>query len=228
LWHHYAATYDGANGRLYVDGVLAATTGAAAAPTAAVDRIDIAEHTEANAFTDDLRFHDEALTAPAIVTLMNTPVTASAGSVTGVGVADLGSLTGTASGTRSTFGAVVAPLGALTATASGVRTAVGTAVANLGGLVGTAIGVRSTVGTGVANLGALAATAIGAPTPPSAAVAPLGTLVATAVAARTTFGTAFANLGALTATAVVPNPLPDGRIRISGREPLTRVSGREP
>lgn len=228
LWHHYAATYDGSVGRLYVDAVLVATTGAAPAPTAAVNRIDIAEHTLNNAFTDDLRFHDEALNQATISTLKDTPVVASAGNVTGTGDAGLGSLVGTASGTRSTFGTAVAPLDALTATANGTRTAVGTAVADLGALASNATGVRSTFGTTVAALGTLAATATGASTPPNVAAAALGSLTATAVATRTAFGVAVANLGALVATAIVPNPVPIGRIRISGREPLTRVSGREP
>lgn len=76
LWHHYAATYDGTVGRLYVDATLVATTATSAAPTAAVDRIDMLEHTQADTFTDDLRFHDEALTQPQIAALMATPVTA--------------------------------------------------------------------------------------------------------------------------------------------------------
>jgi hypothetical protein len=206
-WHHYAATYDGAAVQLYVDGVLRSSTAHVGGLYATADRINIMEPTDTGTTMDDFRIHDEALDATAITTLMNTPVTASAVTVTGTGDAGLGSLTGTASGTRTTFGAAVAPLGALTASASGTRTVTGTATANLGGLTSVATGTRTAIGTAVANL---------------------GVLLATAVATRTTFGTALANLGALVATAIVPNPAPTGRIRISGREPSRRVSGREP
>lgn len=183
-----------------------------------------------------------------------TPTTTEAGpplatTVTGTGAANLGALSGSASGTRSTSGAASAPLdaltatatgtrtvtaaavanlGALTASASGVRATEGSAVADLGALIGAATGSRSTTGTGAAPLGQLVATATGATTLPSVAVANLGALTATATATRTVGGVALASLGALVAVAVVPNPLPTGRIRVSGREPLRAASGREP
>lgn len=75
-WHHYAATYDGSVGRLYVDGTLSATTATVAAPLAAVDVIDMAEWTQNNTFLDDLRFYDTALDQATIATLRDTPVTA--------------------------------------------------------------------------------------------------------------------------------------------------------
>lgn len=79
LWHHYAGTYDGANGRLYIDGVLVGTTGTATAPLAGVDRIDMMEFSLDDAFVDDLRFYDETLDQATIESLMNTPVVADAG-----------------------------------------------------------------------------------------------------------------------------------------------------
>lgn len=77
-WHHYAGTYDGTVGRVYVDGVLQGTTDPAPAPLAQVDHIDMMEFTLSNAFRDDLRFFDDALDATAITTWMNTPVTETA------------------------------------------------------------------------------------------------------------------------------------------------------
>lgn len=77
--HHYAATYDGVNGRLYLDGNLVATTAIALSPTTTVDRVDIAEHSLSNFYMDDLRFFGIALDQAEIQTLMNTPVTAETG-----------------------------------------------------------------------------------------------------------------------------------------------------
>jgi hypothetical protein len=75
--HHYAGTYDGVNGRLYIDATLVGTTAIALSPTSTVDRIDCAEHSLNEFYMDDLRFFDGvALGQPAIATLMNTPVTA--------------------------------------------------------------------------------------------------------------------------------------------------------
>jgi Concanavalin A-like lectin/glucanases superfamily len=75
-WHHYAATYDGTNGRFYVDGVLVGTTATASSP-AAIDRIDIAEHTLTNFAMDDVRILDEVLSQPAIAAAKDTPVSSS-------------------------------------------------------------------------------------------------------------------------------------------------------
>lgn len=75
--HHYAGTYDGTNGRLYIDANLVGTTGIALSPTSTVDRIDCAEHSLNEFYMDDLRLYDGvALDQPTIQTLMNTPVTA--------------------------------------------------------------------------------------------------------------------------------------------------------
>lgn len=142
-WHHYAATYDGTVGRLYVDATLAATTASATAPTAAVDRIDIAEHTLGNAFTDDLRFHDEALDQATITTLMNTPVDVIADTTLGTATGAGGGV-GTATGTREVV-AVLAGSGGGSGTATGVREVVGVASGSGGGegiiLVASAVSV---------------------------------------------------------------------------------------
>ena len=72
-WHHYAGTFDGNVGRVYLDGVLAGTTAAVSSPVT-IDRIDIAEH-GTNSFTmDDIRIFDIDLTQEEIETYMNTPV----------------------------------------------------------------------------------------------------------------------------------------------------------
>lgn len=80
--HHYAGTYDGANGRLYLDGNLVATTAVALAPTLSVDRIDLAEHSLNNFYMDDLRFYDVALSQSEISALKDIPVTADTGAGT--------------------------------------------------------------------------------------------------------------------------------------------------
>lgn len=87
LYHHYAATYDGTVGKLYVDGVLVGTTATATAPTAAVNRIDCMEHTvnpPTGAYMDDMRFWTSALDVTEINTWMNTPVTDAPAGITGV------------------------------------------------------------------------------------------------------------------------------------------------
>lgn len=75
-WHHYAATYDGATVRLYLDGVEVSSGALAGGLYATADRVDVAEWSTAATFMDDLRIYDEALDQPTIATLMDTPVTA--------------------------------------------------------------------------------------------------------------------------------------------------------
>jgi hypothetical protein len=70
-WVHYAGTYDGNVGRFYIDGALIGTTSSVPSP-AAIDRIDIAEHTVANFAMDDVRVYDEALDEATINLLMAT------------------------------------------------------------------------------------------------------------------------------------------------------------
>lgn len=93
---------------------------------------------------------------------------------------------------------------------------------------GTPVGVTEVTGTAVANLGGITATAIGVRTVTATMIASLGALTAISVGTRTILGVAVANLGVLRATAVVPGALPSTRLRVFGREPARRVSGREP
>lgn len=76
--HHYAATYDGDKGRLYIDAVLVATTVTALSPLA-IDRIDCAEGS-LNFYMDDMRFFTTALSQSEISSLKDTPVTISSAS----------------------------------------------------------------------------------------------------------------------------------------------------
>lgn len=125
-WHHYAATYDGTVGRLYIDAVLVATTATVTAPTAAVDRIDMLEHTQPDTFTDDLRFHDTALSQAEIAALMDTPVTDSA--ETGSGTATLAATAGVAVSGMSHRSGTVTLAASASAAASGRKTAAGSAL----------------------------------------------------------------------------------------------------
>lgn len=104
-------------------------------------------------------------------------------------------------------GTVQVDLGTLVGAISGVRVVTSVMTGQLGALVATVTGRRDVVGTLVTDLGALTATAIGR---------------------RATVGTANASLGPLVATITLAGPLPTTRLRVSGREPDVRVSGREP
>jgi hypothetical protein len=74
-WHHYACTYDGTVGKLYIDGILVGTTPTAALPIASIDRIDILEFSVTNTWADDLRFFDIDLSQEQIADYMSIPVT---------------------------------------------------------------------------------------------------------------------------------------------------------
>ncbi|HEX6969055.1 MAG TPA: choice-of-anchor Q domain-containing protein [Micromonosporaceae bacterium] len=145
--------------------------------------------------------------------------------VTGTGAADLGGLTGSASGTRTTPGTAAAPLGELSGQATGLRATSGTAESLLGSLAAVATGTREVIGSGSTALGALVATAAGTRIVSASAGAPLGGLSSTATGevipevvtgtgaaplgaldgqgsgTRTTFGAASGDLGALSAAA---------------------------
>jgi hypothetical protein len=168
-WHHYAATYDGTNGRFYLDGVLIGTTGAASSP-AAIDRIDIAEHTVANFAQDDVRIYDTALDQATIAALKDTPVTDAAVDVTGA-ASGAGGGAGTATGTREVVGAAagagggtgtssgsVEVAGIATGTGGGTGAVAGTrevtaAASGAGGGSGAVVGVRERVGVAAGSGG---------------------------------------------------------------------------
>lgn len=71
-WHHVAGTYDGSNVRLYLDGVLQATT-ALAGPLRTDGVLQLFGYTE-NDIIDDVRIYDEVLDAATIAAASATPV----------------------------------------------------------------------------------------------------------------------------------------------------------
>lgn len=229
--HNFALTYVRATGvaAYYYDGapVGTATFPAGTALYVGADDLNIAEWSSTGPAMDNLRFLSHALTPSEVADLAGTPVS-SGTEVTGVATANLGGLTGTASGTRVIVAVMTASLGGLVGTATGTRAVAGNATAGFGGLTGAATGARTTAGSAAAPLGTLTGTAAGTVTTPSSAAAPLGNLNAVATGTRSTAGFAVALLGPLHATAVVPNPLPIARLRVSGREPYRYASGREP
>jgi hypothetical protein len=178
-WHHYAATYDGTNGRFYLDGTLIGTTGTASSP-ATINRIDIAEHTVAAFAMDDVRIYDEALDQATIATLMDTPVTDAATDITGTATGSGGGA-GAAAGTRevtgvaagagggngASSGAVEVP-GAATGSGGGSGAATGTrelvaAAAGAGGGTGAAAGIRERVGVATGSGGGVGLIVVAAP-----------------------------------------------------------------
>lgn len=72
-WHYYAGTYDGTNGRFYIDGSLIGTTASVTTP-AAIDRIDIAEHTVSGFVMDEFRIADNVWDLSTVQALKITPV----------------------------------------------------------------------------------------------------------------------------------------------------------
>jgi hypothetical protein len=160
-WHHYAATYDGATVRLYLDAVQVSSGSLAGGLYASADRVDVAEWSTAATFMDDLRIYDEALDQATIATLMDTPVTAGPTEVTGAGSGSGGG-GGAATGVRE-----VTAVGA--AVGGGVGTAAGTpepsatpgTAAGAGGGTGTAVGVRE-VSAAAGGVGGGVGAAVGA------------------------------------------------------------------
>ena len=229
--HNFCMVYVRSTGVLtyYYDGssVGTSTFAPGTALYVGADELNIAEWSSTGPAGDNFRFFSHALTSTEVADLAGTPVVGGT-EVTGTAVVVLGGLTATSVGTRTVNGTAVTSLGALAGSATGTRATSGAAVANLGALTATGSGTRTVIANAVTSLGALSGTASGQVTTPSTAAAALGNLNAIALGARSTTGFAVAVLGLLHATAVVPNPLPDERIRVSGREPPRRVSGREP
>lgn len=115
LWHHYAATYDGTNVRMYLDGALTDTQALTAPLRTDADTIDIGEWTDTTTAVDDLRLYDAALSAAQITALAAIPVTA--GALTGGGTSAT-TISATAAG-RLIAGAVASTTISATAAASG-------------------------------------------------------------------------------------------------------------
>lgn len=156
-WQHIAATHDGANLKLYINGVLQSTTPMATAVWTA-DVLNVLDQTGSNVIIDDTRFYDAALDAATITSLMNTPVSGSSSFTGSVALSGSGALT--AAGKP----AVAGPL-ALTGSGavSGIGTpqAAGTAVlTGSGGLTGAGM---PALGGPLALAGAGAISGSGAP-----------------------------------------------------------------
>lgn len=73
-WHHVAGTYDGSNVRLYLDGVLVATTALAGPLRTDADEFRFIDTTSSKVAIDDARHYDTALDVATIAALMATPV----------------------------------------------------------------------------------------------------------------------------------------------------------
>ncbi len=79
-WHHVAGTWDGSTIRLYIDGVLDASTAMTGPIRSDNDKLELG--LTATGWTcDDVRIYDAALDQTSIATAMNTPVTGSAPAV---------------------------------------------------------------------------------------------------------------------------------------------------
>lgn len=77
-WHHIAGTYDGSNVRLYIDGVLSATT-ALAGPLRTDGVLQLFGYSETN-YIDDLRIFNGTLTDAQVAMYKNIPVGAESAS----------------------------------------------------------------------------------------------------------------------------------------------------
>lgn len=143
-WHHYAITYDGSVGKLYVDAVLIATTSTVATP-AAINRIDFLEATLDNFATDDLRIYDTALDLATITTLKGTSPPDSSGS-TGTLDASLSGLSVAMSGTASSAATFDAPLSGLTVAMAGTASSTATLDPAVSGLALSGAGQASSTG----------------------------------------------------------------------------------
>lgn len=159
-WHHFAITYDGSNGRLYIDGTLVATSATVTAPLDSADSIEVME-SSLDQWMDELRIFDEALDQPTIASLMDTPpgsgppsasgtvnlAASGALSVSGVarrsGTVTLSASAGLAgAGSKTTAGAA-SLAGTAALSASGVRRAAGGVLLGAAGVL-TAAGAKTT------------------------------------------------------------------------------------
>lgn len=159
-WQHIAATHDGANLKLYINGVLQSTT-PMAAPVWTADVLNVLDQTGAEVIIDDVRFYDQALDAATITTLMGTPVAPSAPTVSGTITAVLPAFTGAFTGNAAARGTAAGPIPAMTGSFTGTAAARGSETGNLPALVGAFAGHLRAAGTADGVLPALAATLTG-------------------------------------------------------------------
>jgi hypothetical protein len=86
-WHHWAGTFDGSVVRLYVDGVLRATTAALSGGiSTGAELVRMFTTLSGNQVIDNVRVYDEVLSIEAINALMNVPVSAAPPAFAGWGV----------------------------------------------------------------------------------------------------------------------------------------------
>lgn len=175
-WHHFAATWDGTNVRLYIDGVLAATTPLTGPMRTDADSLDLLVTSQSTDAVDELRILDEALDAATIVALMGEPPSAEVPvpELTGVGtltLAGVGALAAVdvpvpelaGAGTLTLAGAgTLAEVPVLIPELAGSGTLT---LAGVGTLAGVPAGVPQLAGTSVLHL-----TASGALVDPSSAL----------------------------------------------------------
>ncbi|TKJ38870.1 MAG: hypothetical protein CEE38_04005 [Planctomycetes bacterium B3_Pla] len=85
-WHHFAGTYDGAEGRIYIDGVLDATTEATGQINIEPENFWIGNNSQNtdrffHGMLDDVRLYNKALSALEIKDLVSPPAAGGAGNV---------------------------------------------------------------------------------------------------------------------------------------------------
>lgn len=179
LWHHYAATYDGTNVRMYLDGTLTDTQALTSPLRTDADTIDLAFLSNSTTtIVDDLRIFDSALSAGAIAALAATPVAS-------------GTLSGAATSATTTATTAAARLAGA---ASSQTTTATTAAARL---AGAATSATVTAVTAVAALTAAASSAT------STATTAAARLAGSAVSSTTTATTAAARLAGAVSSATV-------------------------
>lgn len=184
LWHHYAATYDGTNVRMYLDGTLTDTQALTSPMRTDADTVDIGEWTDTSTVIDDLRMYDSALSAAQITALAAMPVTLAAAtgggtSATTVSATAAARLAGAAS--SSTTVSATATAQAL-GTATSTTTIAATAAVRLVGTAGSITTVDATA-AGRALAEASSSTTISATAAGSAAGAVGGGTSATTISA---------------------------------------------
>lgn len=100
-WHHIAGTYDGTNVRLYIDGVLAATTALTGPLRTDATDFRVLDNSDSSTTIDDVRLYDVALSQAQIAADAATPVADSA--------VNSGSLAGSFSSTTASFTGAAVP-----------------------------------------------------------------------------------------------------------------------
>lgn len=85
-WHHYAATHDGTNLKVYRDGTQVGTDVALSGALLTGDDMRVFDNAGSANVIDDVRIYDTALTAAAITSDMNTPVAAATSGFQGWGI----------------------------------------------------------------------------------------------------------------------------------------------